>query len=825
MKKNISINISGIIFHIEEDGYETLRKYLDSVNRYFSSFEDSSEILADIESRIAEIFLAKLNEGKQVITAEDINSLITTMGNVNDFKAAEDTEFASAASEPQPKQKQRFAGDASPNKRLYRDRKRKILGGVCAGLAHYFNVDSVWPRLILALLALGYGGGIVLYIILWIALPASDSLEEEASIKKMFRNPDEKVLGGVAGGIASFFGTDVVLIRLLFVVTAFFGGVGFILYIILWISLPEAKTITEKMEMQGEPVTLSNIESTVKKGLNEKDQPEESTLAKIILFPFRTLAAVLNALVKFLGPVFRVSIDVLRVAIGIIITVLGITMVISLLLMAGVALGVFSPSSMIWGDMQLRGISLPIQAMRNAFPGWTVVFTFLAAFIPALFIMLIGSSIIAKKVVFKPIVGWSMFVLFFVSIAVVSISVPQLIYAFKEEGEFKEEKTFTATGKKLSLLINEVGLDDYDVTELTLRGHDAKEIRLVQRFESQGSTRKIASENAQMVTYQVAQKNDSTFVFDSNIVFKPDAKFRAQRLKMDLFIPYQQQFTIDKELWRLIDNYNRYGYRYNGYRYSDYNTSEDQVWELTEDGLICVTCKQEAADESDDFGDTRFDDGDEPTDFDSSVNGGLGDQDQYGLQNFTSVDISGMIDAKIIKGSFFSVRLEGDETQKSRYNISQDGETLVIEYEDQRKFFWKDNPFNEDRVKVTVTMPHLTEASLRGAGKIKINGFEEDELDLNVSGAMEIDAWLKAANLNIDINGASFVDLEGEGNFMDVNLSGASGLRAFNYEVERAVVEAHGASNAKVNVTERLETSSGVASNISHRGNPEIVKR
>ena len=73
MKKNISINISGIIFHIEEDGYEVLRKYLDSVNRYFSSFEDSSEIFADIEGRIAEIFLSKLSDGKQVVTHEDVN--------------------------------------------------------------------------------------------------------------------------------------------------------------------------------------------------------------------------------------------------------------------------------------------------------------------------------------------------------------------------------------------------------------------------------------------------------------------------------------------------------------------------------------------------------------------------------------------------------------------------------------------------------------------------------------------------------------------------------------------------------------------------------
>ena len=108
MKKNISINISGIIFHIEEDGYDTLKKYLDSINKYFSTFEDSSEILADIESRIAEIFLSRLNEEKQVITAEDVNGLVATMGSVSDFKAAEEQE---TVSEPPPSaSSESFAG-------------------------------------------------------------------------------------------------------------------------------------------------------------------------------------------------------------------------------------------------------------------------------------------------------------------------------------------------------------------------------------------------------------------------------------------------------------------------------------------------------------------------------------------------------------------------------------------------------------------------------------------------------------------------------------------------------------------------------------------
>src|SRR5688572_19500132 len=224
MKKNISINISGIIFHIEEDGYETLRKYLDSINRYFASFEDSSEILADIESRVAEIFLSKLNEGKQVITAEDVNALITTMGSVSDFKAAEDQDFektgplgakdSTDGSSDSSSTKRAF----SPPKQLMRDERRKILGGVCSGMANYFNVDPIWIRLLFALTAFAYGVTVLVYIVTWIIVPGSMELDEPDTGKKMFRDPEHKVIGGVSGGIAAYFGIDLVIVRLLFII-------------------------------------------------------------------------------------------------------------------------------------------------------------------------------------------------------------------------------------------------------------------------------------------------------------------------------------------------------------------------------------------------------------------------------------------------------------------------------------------------------------------------------------------------------------------------------------------------------------------------------
>lgn len=159
MKKNISINIGGIIFHIEEDGYDKLKNYLDSVNKYFSTFEDSKEIIEDIEGRIAEIFLSKLDDGKQIINKEDVDELIATMGTTKDFEATIETE----PEEEQPKQAEekeetkeeekkestKESASSGRSKRLFRDNKRRVIGGVASGMANYFGVDPIWIRLLM----------------------------------------------------------------------------------------------------------------------------------------------------------------------------------------------------------------------------------------------------------------------------------------------------------------------------------------------------------------------------------------------------------------------------------------------------------------------------------------------------------------------------------------------------------------------------------------------------------------------------------------------------------------------------------------------------
>lgn len=798
MKKNISINISGIIFHIEEDGYETLRKYLDSINSYFGSFEDSTEILADIESRIAEIFLSRLNDGKQVVTSEDVAALIGTMGNVNDFKAAEEQEFApgnaTRQESNQSKSKESTSSGTSVNKKLFRDEKRKILGGVSAGFAHYFNIDPVWPRLLFALLTLGtYGGFLLVYIILWIVIPFSLELEEESAVKKMYRDSDNKVVGGVASGVAAFFGVDITIIRLLFVALTFAAFLGVILYVILWIALPEAKTITEKMQMQGEALTLSNIESTVKKGLNEKENQDESTLAKIILFPFRLIAMVLTGIAKALGPVFKVSIDVLRILIGVFITLLGVVFILSLIFTFGIVFGLLqAPQWMILSDWSAGASNFPLEAFRNSFSLWTVAFAFLVTFIPCLFITLLGNSIIAKKIVFNSYVGWTLFVLFFVSLAFMAINVPRMVYEFKEDGTYKTEKAFILNGKTPYLKINETGMNDYDVTDLNLKGYEGQEVKLVQHFEAQGSSRKVAIENAQMVEYNVIQR-DSSIIFDSNITFKKDAKFRAQRLKMDLFIPYNMPFVIEEDLWRFI--------HYKG-TYYDFDRDNVETWRITTDGLECLTCDNDLV-----LG--------KPNTIVS---------DEFGLTGFNSVDLRGVLDVRIERGDNYAVKMEGSEKVKERYDVSVDGETLVVKYDNEDNSFWKRNFSESSKLKVTITMPTLRKLEAKGAGEIRFSGFDEDEVDLELLGAVSAEGQLSARTLNIDMTGATQLELKGSGNFMEADITGACQLKAYNFKVKNAVVEARGASSAKIFATESIEKKKGLASSITHRGDPAIVR-
>lgn len=185
MKRTFTINISGSVFHIEEDAYEVLQKYMQNLKTYFGNSEEGKEILADIEARIAELCTSEPSSRVNIISLQMVNELIETMGTPESF--SEDAE----ADEP-------FTHATKSRKRLYRD-------------------------------------------------------------------PDNRVLSGVCGGLAAYFDMDVVVMRIIFVVLAFVtSGVGIFAYLILWIAVPKAKNTSQRLEMRGENVSVKNIEKFIK---------------------------------------------------------------------------------------------------------------------------------------------------------------------------------------------------------------------------------------------------------------------------------------------------------------------------------------------------------------------------------------------------------------------------------------------------------------------------------------------------------------------------------------------------------------------------------
>lgn len=185
MKITVSINLGGYSFNIDEDAYAELKRYLKNLDLHFAGEESSSEILSDIETRMAELFRTKITTYKQVINIDDVNQAISVLGTPEDIS---DNDGPSA--------RDKFA---SPGyHRMYRDPDHRIIGGVCSGMAAYWDLDPV-------------------------------------------------------------------LVRIIFIILVIAGGVGALVYLILYIVIPEAKTTAQKIEMKGDPVNIHNIKDSVKK--------------------------------------------------------------------------------------------------------------------------------------------------------------------------------------------------------------------------------------------------------------------------------------------------------------------------------------------------------------------------------------------------------------------------------------------------------------------------------------------------------------------------------------------------------------------------------
>ena len=174
MNKTVNINLAGIFFHIDEDAYSKLQRYLEAIKRSFTDSQGRSEIISDIEARIAELFTERIKDEKQVISISEVEDVISVMGQPEDYLVDEEI----FEDEPQPRQK----SSSGSSRKLFRDTENAYIGGVCSGLSHYFDIDSLWIRLGWVALFLLGGTGLFVYILLWILMPSAESTAEKLAM-------------------------------------------------------------------------------------------------------------------------------------------------------------------------------------------------------------------------------------------------------------------------------------------------------------------------------------------------------------------------------------------------------------------------------------------------------------------------------------------------------------------------------------------------------------------------------------------------------------------------------------------------------------------
>ncbi len=175
MNKTVNINLAGIFFHIDENAYLKLQRYLEAIKRSFTDSQGQSEIISDIEARISELFSERVKHDKQVIGMKEVDEVITIMGQPEDY-LVDDEIF-----EDEPKT---YTSRSASSKKLYRDTDNSYIGGVASGLGHYLGIDAVWVRLLWILLALGSGGTFIfIYILFWILVPEALSTSEKLIMK------------------------------------------------------------------------------------------------------------------------------------------------------------------------------------------------------------------------------------------------------------------------------------------------------------------------------------------------------------------------------------------------------------------------------------------------------------------------------------------------------------------------------------------------------------------------------------------------------------------------------------------------------------------
>ncbi len=514
MNKTVTVNIGGIVFHIDENAYERFKQYLESIRVHFVGSDGRDEIMQDIESRIAEMFQERIKDLKQVITISDVEEVTAIMGKPEEF------------GDEESKEKEVDASEIKVKRRLFRNSDDKLLGGVCSGISEYFNLDPIW-------------------------------------------------------------------IRLAFAAAFFLGGSGFLLYLILWIIIPKAVTTADKLQMKGEPITVSNIEKNVqeemehlKKKFSGENQNRRD--GNILTRIFEAIGQVIRLIFKFIGKL----IAVFFIFIGLIV--------------------VFVMFASLLAIFKVPGTHYP-EVLNQIFPsgfqfGFALLAIMLVIGIPFLMLAYFGARVVFNINKSSRIFNISALGVWLAAVCVCFVLGISIAKDFSEKQSIRKEIDLVQpSSKSIHLKLNKSREDEKDYNlwdedewdgdlRLSLKDNvlQSKDIKLdivesnsdsfelVQVCYARGASKKLAAEHATHISYSFNQL-DSVLTFEPYFEIDKSEKYRAQKMQLILRVPKGGKVYLDNSL--------------RGFIYDIKNVSNildhDMLkhhWEMRENGFNCLDC-------------------------------------------------------------------------------------------------------------------------------------------------------------------------------------------------------------------------------------------
>ena len=547
MNKTININLGGIFFHIDETAYNKLRRYLDAIRRSLSDDpQGRDEIITDIESRISELLSERIKDARQVVSGTDIDEVIAVMGQPEDYQVDEE---------------------------LFTDETGK------------------------------------------------STTQNSSGIKKLFRDGDDKFLGGVAAGLAHYFGIDVIWMRLAWLVLAFGTGFGFILYPVLWILLPEARTTAEKLQMEGEAVNITNIERRIRKEFEEtsarvkdvagdvkdavkdgynnvSDSLKKNDLRKTSSKAKSGLQEIIETLGRVIGFFFRV----IGKFIGILLILLSIG------LMIGLIVSLFTA-----GTVDFLGLDTlfdgDVQVMNpTGFPLWFVsLIIFILLGIPLLMLFSLGMFILSSKAkVFGRTAKFVLLGIWLIALMAAIFIGLKTGAQYSREGTFIERHNLSWVDKdtlNIKMVTDESLFDNnhwyshksfkkivdnndvvkYYSNNINLYINQADSVPAVKVVKNaMGSTRIIARQNAENIDYS-CQQTGKNLLLNDHFFVDEKTSYRGQDINVTLYVPRGDVIYMDDSMQSFLRSAKNIHDLYNHEMMGHY-------FKMTDDGLECLDC-------------------------------------------------------------------------------------------------------------------------------------------------------------------------------------------------------------------------------------------